>query len=67
MRVPPSSSPADDDGQHGVDVVDEHMLGLLSTFIFVFAYLCTYFLCILHLIHGNVIIDILESHAFQKI
>ena len=29
----------DDDGQHGVDVVDEHMFGLLSTF-FVFAYLC---------------------------
>ena len=28
---------------------------------FVFAYLC-----ILHLIHGNVIFDILESHAFPK-
>ena len=28
---------------------------------FVFVYLC-----ILHLIHGNVIFDILESHAFQK-
>ena len=24
------------------------------------------YLCILHLIHGNVIFDILESHAFQK-
>ena len=32
----------DDDGQHGVNVVDEHMFGLLSTFIFVFAYLCIY-------------------------
>ena len=24
------------------------------------------YLCILHLIHGNVIFDILESYAFQK-
>ena len=31
---------------HGVDVVDEHMLGLLSTFIFVFAYLC---ICVFHI------------------
>ena len=29
---------------------------------FLFAYLC-----ILHLIHGNVIFDILESHAFKNI
>ena len=27
---------------------------------------CWVFLCISHLIHGNVIFDILESHAFQK-
>ena len=27
---------------------------------------CWVFLCISHLIHGNAIFDILESHAFQK-
>ena len=38
------------------------MLGLLSTLrICVFVYFC-----ILHLIHGNIIFDIVESHAFQN-
>ena len=33
---------------------------------FVFVYLRIYVFGILHLIHGNVIFDILESHAFKK-
>ena len=40
------------------------MLGLLST---LYLCICVFvYLCILHLIHRNVIFDILESHAFQK-
>ena len=40
------------------------MLGLLS---FLYLYKCVFvYLCISHLIHGNVIIDILESRAFKK-
>ena len=34
-------------------------IGSFKHFVFVYLY-------ILHLIHGNVIFDILESHAFQK-
>ena len=34
---------------------------------FVYLRICVIvYLCILHLIHGNVIFDILESNAFQK-
>ena len=52
----------------------EEETSLLSTLyvylrICVFVILCicvSVYLCILHLIHGNVILDILESHAFQK-
>ena len=43
----------------------QHMLSLLSTLhfrTFVFMYLC-----FSHLIHENVLFDILESHAFQNI
>ena len=40
------------------------MLGLLS---FLYLCICVFvYLCISHLIHGNVIIDILESRAFKK-
>ena len=35
------------------------MLMVFKNFVFVY-------LCILHLINGNVIFDILESHAFQQ-
>ena len=51
----------DDDGQHGVNVVDEHMFGLLSTFIFVFLFVYL-FICLFHIW----MIDIIESHAFKK-
>ena len=43
-------------------------VGSFKYFVFVYLRICVFvFLCILHLIHGNVIIDILESHAFKKI
>ena len=42
-------------------------VGSFNHFIFVYLHICVYvYLCILHLIHRNVIFDILESHAFQK-
>ena len=42
-------------------------VGSFKHFVFVFLRICVIvYLCILHLIHGNVIFHILESHAFQK-
>merc|ERR1712218_212169 len=42
-------------------------VGPFKHFVFVYLSICVIvYLCILHLIHGNVIFDILESHAFQK-
>ena len=42
-------------------------VGSFKHFVFVYLRICVIvYLCILHLIHGNVIFDILESHAFQK-
>ena len=42
-------------------------VGSFKHFVFVYLRICVIvYLCILHLIHGNVIFNILESHAFQK-
>ena len=42
-------------------------VGSFKHFVFVYLRICVIvYLCILHLIHGNVIFDILESNAFQK-
>ena len=42
-------------------------VGSFKHFVFVYLRICVIvYLCILHLIHGNVIFDILESYAFQK-
>ena len=42
-------------------------VGSFKHFVFVYLRICVIvYLCILHLIHGNVIFHILESHAFQK-
>ena len=42
-------------------------VGSFKHFIFLYLRICVIvYLCILHLIHGNVIFDILESNAFQK-
>ena len=42
-------------------------VGSFKHFVFVNLRICVIvYLCILHLIHGNVIFDILEFHAFQK-
>ena len=41
-------------------------VGSFKHFVFVYLRICVIvYLCILHLIHGNVIFDILESHAFS--
>ena len=51
-----------DDVLYALDPMLFKNIALVGTFKhFVFVYFC-----ILHLIHGNVIFDILESHAFQK-
>ena len=43
------------------------LVGTFKHFVFVYLRICVIvYLCILHLIHGNVIFDILESHACQK-
>ena len=42
-------------------------IGSFKHFVFVYLHICVFvYLCIIYLIHGNVIFDILESHAFQK-
>ena len=42
-------------------------VGSFKHFVFVYLRICVIvYLCILHLIHGNVIFDILESRAFKK-
>ena len=42
-------------------------VGSFKHFVFLYLRICVIvYLCILHLIHGNVIFDILESNAFQK-
>ena len=42
-------------------------VGSFKHFVFVYLRICVIvYLCILHLIHRNVIFYILESHAFQK-
>ena len=42
-------------------------VGTFKHFVFVYLRICVIvYLCIIHLIHGNVINDILESHAFQE-
>ena len=41
-------------------------VGSFKHFVFVYLRICVIvYLCILHLIHGNVIYDIFESHAFH--
>ena len=42
-------------------------VGSFKHFVFVYLRICEFvYLCISHLIHKNVIFDILESHAFKK-